>query len=66
MVCFVDGIGKGFVLDLDGVTEAVDFDLEVVLVEGNGIMEGADAEDGVGLDLGDGDCVAKDLGIGGF
>ena len=66
MVCFVDGIGKGFALDVDGIAEAVDFDLEVVFVEGDGVVEGAESKDGVGLDLGDGDCVAEDQGIGGF
>ena len=66
MVGFVDGIGKGFALNVNGVAEAVDFDLEVVFVEGDGVVEGAEAEDGVGLDLGDGDCIAEDKGIGNF
>ena len=66
MMYFVDGIGKGFALDVNGIAEAVDFDLEMVFVEGDGVVEGADAEDGVGLDLGNGDCVAEDQSIGGF
>ena len=66
MVCFVDGIGKGFALDVDGIAEAVDFDLEVVFVEGDGVVEGAEAEDSIGLDLGDGNCIAEDKGIRGF
>jgi hypothetical protein len=66
VVGFIDGIGKGFTLDINGVVEAVDFDLEVVFMEGDGVVEGAEAEDGVGLDLGDGDCIAEDEGIGGF
>ena len=41
----------------------MDFDLEVIFVDGDGIVEGAEAEDGVGLDLGDGDCIAEDKGI---
>ena len=65
MVCFVDGVGKVFALDINGVIEAVDFDLEMVFVEGDGVVEGAEAEDGVGLDLGDGYGVAEDQGIGG-
>ena len=44
----------------------MDFDLEVIFVDGDGIVEGAEAEDGVGLDLGDGDGVAEDKGIGVF
>ena len=63
MVGFVDGIREGFALDVDGIVEAVDFDLEMVFVEGDGVVEGAEAEDGVGLDLGDGDCIAEDKGI---
>ena len=63
---FVDGIREGFALDVDGIVEAVDFDLEMVFVEGDGVVEGAEAEDGVGLDLGDGDSIAEDQGIGGF
>jgi hypothetical protein len=66
VVGFVDGVGEGFALDVDGVAEAVDFDLEVIFVEGDGIVEGAEAEDGVGLDLGDGDCIMEDQGVGGF
>ena len=66
MVCFVDGVGKVFALDINGVIEAVDFDLEMVFVEGDGVVEGAEAEDGVGLDLGDWDGIAEDQGIGGF
>ena len=65
-VGFVDGVGEGFALDIDGIAEAVDFDLEMVFVEGDGVVEGAEAEDGVGLDLGDGDCIAEDQGIGSF
>ena len=53
-------------MDVEGVVEAVDFDLEVIFVEGNGVVEGAEAEDGVGLYLGDGDCIAEDYGIGSF
>ena len=63
---FVDGIREGFALDVDGIVEAVDFDLEMVFVEGDGVVKGAEAEDGVGLDLGDGDSIAEDQGIGGF
>ncbi len=66
MVGFVDGIREGFALDVDGIVEAVDFDLEMVFVEGDGVVKGAEAEDGVGLDLGDGDSIAEDQGIGGF
>ena len=66
VMCFVDGVGEGFALDIDGIAEAVDFDLEVVFVEGYGVVEGAEAEDGVGLDLGDGDCIAEDQGIRSF
>ena len=66
MVGFVDGIREGFALDVDGIAEAVDFDLEMVFVEGDGVVEGAEAEDGVGLNLGDGDCVSEDQCIGGF
>ena len=64
--CDEDGIRKCFALDVDCVAESVDFDLEVIFVDGDGIVEGAEAEDGVGLDLGDGDGVAEDKGIGGF
>ncbi len=66
MVGFVDGIREGFALNVNGVAEAVDFDLKVVFVEGDGVVEGAEAEDGVGLDLGDGNGVAEDKGIGDF
>ena len=66
MVGFVDGIREGFALNVNGVAEAVDFDLKVVFVEGDGVAEGADAEDCVGLNLGDGDCIAEDQGVGGF
>ena len=66
VVCFVDSIGECFALDVDGIVEAVDFDLEMVFVEGDGVVKGAEAEDGVGLDLGDGDSIAEDQGIGGF
>jgi len=66
VVGFVDGIREGFALDVDGIAEAVDFDLEMVFVEGDGVVEGAEAEDGVGLDLGDRDGVVKDQCIGGF
>ena len=62
---FVDGIREGFALDVDGIAEAVDFDLEMVFVEGDGIVEGADAEDGVGLNLGDGNGIVDKKGIGG-
>jgi len=50
--CDEDGVRKGFALDVDCVAEAVDFDLEMVFVEGDGVVEGAETEDGVGLDLG--------------
>ena len=63
---FNDCIRKGFALDVDSVVKAMDLDLEMVFVEGDGVVEGAEAEDGVGLDLGDGDCIAEDKGIGGF
>ena len=66
VVGFINGIWKGFALDVDGVAEAVDFDLEVIFAEGDGVVEGAEAEDGVGLDLGDGNGVAEDKGIGDF
>ncbi len=66
VVGFVDGIREGFALNVNGVAEAVDFDLKVVFVEGDGVVEGAEAEDGVGLDLGDGNGVAEDKGIGDF
>ena len=66
VVCFVNGIRKGFTLDVNGVVEAVDLDLEVVFVEGDGVVEGAEAEDSIGLDLGDGNCIAEDKGIRGF
>jgi len=53
-------------LDCRWYREAVDFDLEMVFVEGDGVVEGAEAEDGVGLDLGDGDCIAEDQVSGVF
>ena len=63
---FVNSIWEGFALDVNGIAKAVDFDLEVVFVEGDGVVEGAEAEDSVGLDLGDRDGIAEDKGIGGF
>ena len=63
--CDEDGVRKGFALDVDCVAEAVDFDLEMVFVEGDGVVEGAEAEDSVGLDLGNGDGVVDKKSIGG-
>jgi len=66
VVCFVNGIRKGFTLDVNGVVEAVDLDLEVVFVEGDGVVKGTEAEDGISLDLGNGDGVVDKEGVGCF
>ena len=60
-----NGIGQGFTLDVNGIVEAVDFDLKVVFVEGDGVVEGAKAEDSIGLDLVNGDGVMDKKSIGG-
>jgi len=60
-----NGIGESFALDVNSIAETVDFDLEVVFMEGDGVVEGADAEDGVGLNLGDGNGIVDKKGIGG-
>lgn len=64
----VDGdcIRKAFALDKKGIMEAMDFDLKAVFVENHGVMEGAEAEDGIGLKLGNRDCIADENSIGSF
>jgi hypothetical protein len=60
-----DCIRERFALDIEGIVEAVDLDLEMVFVEGDSIVEGAKTEDSVGLDLGNGDGVVDKKSIGG-